>query len=121
MASKANYVNDLTNLPIPGASATLAELSTTFQTGRATWWCWSTTPGFPHRIWFGRAVQGNSEPISDFLVRSAHSDNGARLYPIWPTAGITRRFDRLASGYASATAERHLKPVQALPGGLPHA
>ncbi|WP_421552258.1 Bro-N domain-containing protein [Pseudomonas yamanorum] len=49
-------------------------------------------------------------PLPFAMVRSNHADDGAQPYPIWPTADITRRFDRFASECAFVTAERATHP-----------
>lgn len=49
-------------------------------------------------------------PLPFAMVRSAHADDGAQPYPIWPTADITRRFDRFAAECTFETAERATHP-----------
>ncbi|WP_282352913.1 Rha family transcriptional regulator [Pseudomonas sp. PS01303] len=49
-------------------------------------------------------------PLPFAMVRSSHSDDGAQPYPIWPTADITRRFDRFATECTFETAERATHP-----------
>lgn len=49
-------------------------------------------------------------PLPFAMVRSAHSDDGAQPYAIWPTADITRRFDRFAAECTFVTAERATHP-----------
>lgn len=45
-------------------------------------------------------------PLPFAMVRSAHADEGAQPYAIWPKADITRRFDRFAAECTFVTAER---------------
>ncbi len=49
-------------------------------------------------------------PLPFAMVRSAHADDGAQPYAIWPTADITRRFDRFAAECTFVTAERATHP-----------
>lgn len=49
-------------------------------------------------------------PLPFAMVRSKHADEGAQPYPIWPTADITRRFDRFAAECTFVTAERATHP-----------
>lgn len=49
-------------------------------------------------------------PVPFAMVRSKHADDGAQPYPIWPTADITRRFDRFAAECTFVTAERATHP-----------
>lgn len=49
-------------------------------------------------------------PLPFAMVRSKHSDDGAQPYPIWPTADITRRFDRFVADCTFVTAERATHP-----------
>lgn len=49
-------------------------------------------------------------PLPFAMVRSKHADDGAQPYPIWPTADITRRFDRFAAECTFVTAERATHP-----------
>ncbi|MBI6911676.1 Rha family transcriptional regulator [Pseudomonas palleroniana] len=49
-------------------------------------------------------------PLPFAMVRSKHADDGAQPYPIWPTADITRRFDRFAAECIFVTAERATHP-----------
>lgn len=49
-------------------------------------------------------------PLPFAMVRSKHADDGAQPYPIWPTADITRRFDRFAAECTFETAERATHP-----------
>lgn len=49
-------------------------------------------------------------PLPFAMVRSAHADDGAQPYAIWPTADITRRFDRFAAECIFVTAERATHP-----------
>jgi prophage antirepressor-like protein len=49
-------------------------------------------------------------PLPFAMVRSIHADDGAQPYPIWPTADITRRFDRFAAECTFVTAERATHP-----------
>lgn len=49
-------------------------------------------------------------PLPFAMVRSSHSDDGAQPYPIWPTADITRRFDRFAVECTFVTAQRATHP-----------
>ncbi|USW94982.1 Rha family transcriptional regulator [Pseudomonas proteolytica] len=49
-------------------------------------------------------------PLPFAMVRSAHADDGAQPYPIWPTADITRRFDRFVAECTFVTAERATHP-----------
>lgn len=49
-------------------------------------------------------------PLPFAMVRSNHADDGAQPYPIWPTADITRRFDRFAAECTFVTAERATHP-----------
>lgn len=62
--------------------------------------------GLPH--WVINAVMRDipGAPLPFAMVRSAHADDGAQPYPIWPTADITRRFDRFATECTFETAER---------------
>ncbi|UFP98573.1 BRO-N domain-containing protein [Pseudomonas fitomaticsae] len=66
--------------------------------------------GLPH--WVINAVMRDiaGAPLPFAMVRSAHSDDGAQPYPIWPTADITRRFDRFAAECTFETAERATHP-----------
>ncbi|MBJ2221034.1 Rha family transcriptional regulator [Pseudomonas sp. MF7453] len=49
-------------------------------------------------------------PLPFAMVRSKHADDGAQPYPIWPTADITRRFDRFAAECTFVTSERATHP-----------
>lgn len=49
-------------------------------------------------------------PLPFAMVRSAHADDGAQPYAIWPKADITRRFDRFAGECTFVTAERATHP-----------
>lgn len=49
-------------------------------------------------------------PLPFAMVRSKHADDGAQPYPIWPTADITRRFDRFVADCTFVTAERATHP-----------
>lgn len=49
-------------------------------------------------------------PLPFAMVRSKHADEGAQPYPIWPTADITRRFDRFVVECTFVTAERATHP-----------
>lgn len=49
-------------------------------------------------------------PLPFAMVRSSHADDGAQPYPIWPTADITRRFDRFVAECTFVTAERATHP-----------
>lgn len=49
-------------------------------------------------------------PLPFAMVRSKHADEGAQPYPIWPTADITRRFDRFVTDCTFVTAERATHP-----------
>ncbi|WP_434558043.1 Rha family transcriptional regulator [Pseudomonas sp. Z4-20] len=49
-------------------------------------------------------------PLPFAMVRSKHADDGAQPYPIWPTADITRRFDRFVAECTFETAERATHP-----------
>jgi prophage antirepressor-like protein len=49
-------------------------------------------------------------PLPFAMVRSAHADDGAQPYAIWPTADITRRFDRFVAECTFETAERATHP-----------
>lgn len=49
-------------------------------------------------------------PLPFAMVRSAHADDGAQPYAIWPTADITRRFDRFVGECTFVTAERATHP-----------
>ncbi len=49
-------------------------------------------------------------PLPFAMVRSKHAEDGAQPYPIWPTADITRRFDRFAAECTFVTAERATHP-----------
>lgn len=49
-------------------------------------------------------------PLPFAMVRSKHADDGAQPYPIWPTADITRRFDRFVTECTFVTAERATHP-----------
>lgn len=49
-------------------------------------------------------------PLPFAMVRSKHADDGAQPYPIWPTADITRRFDRFVTECTLVTAERATHP-----------
>lgn len=49
-------------------------------------------------------------PLPFAMVRSAHADDGAQPYAIWPTADITRRFDRFVAECTFVTAERATHP-----------
>lgn len=49
-------------------------------------------------------------PLPFAMVRSKHADDGAQPYAIWPTADITRRFDRFAAECTFVTAERAIHP-----------
>ncbi|RUQ46235.1 phage antirepressor, partial [Corynebacterium pseudodiphtheriticum] len=49
-------------------------------------------------------------PLPFAMVRSKHADEGAQPYPIWPTADITRRFDRFFAECTFVTAERATHP-----------
>lgn len=49
-------------------------------------------------------------PLPFAMVRSAHAGDGAQPYAIWPTADITRRFDRFAAECTFVTAERVTHP-----------
>jgi len=49
-------------------------------------------------------------PLPFAMVRSKHADEGAQPYPIWPTADITRRFDRFVAECTFVTAERATHP-----------
>lgn len=49
-------------------------------------------------------------PLPFAMVRSKHADDGAQPYPIWPTADITRRFDRFVAECTYVTAERATHP-----------
>lgn len=49
-------------------------------------------------------------PLPFAMVRSAHADNGAQPYAIWPTADITRRFERFVAECTFETAERATHP-----------
>ena len=49
-------------------------------------------------------------PLPFAMVRSNHADDGAQPYAIWPTADITRRFDRFAAECTFVTAERATHP-----------
>lgn len=51
-----------------------------------------------------------SAPLPFAMVRSSHADDGAQPYPIWPTADITRRFDRFVAECTFVTAERATHP-----------
>lgn len=66
--------------------------------------------GLPH--WVINAVMRDiaGAPLPFAMVRSAHADDGAQPYPIWPTADITRRFDRFATECTLETAERATHP-----------
>lgn len=55
-----------------------------------------------------RDIPGALLPFA--MVRSKHADDGAQPYPIWPTADITRRFDRFAAECTFVTAERATHP-----------
>ncbi|VEF08356.1 prophage antirepressor [Pseudomonas fluorescens] len=48
-------------------------------------------------------------PLPFAMVRS-HADDGAQPYAIWPTADITRRFDRFVAECTFVTAERATHP-----------
>lgn len=62
--------------------------------------------------WVTNAVMRDvpGAPLPFAMVRSAHADDGAQPYPIWPTADITRRFDRFAAECTFVTAERATHP-----------
>jgi prophage antirepressor-like protein len=66
--------------------------------------------GLPH--WVINAVMRDipGAPLPFAMVRSNHADDGAQPYPIWPTADITRRFDRFAAECTFVTAERATHP-----------
>ena len=49
-------------------------------------------------------------PLPFAMVRSNHADEGAQPYAIWPTADITRRFDKFAAECTFVTAERATHP-----------
>lgn len=49
-------------------------------------------------------------PLPFAMVRSAHADDGAQPYAIWPKADITRRFDRFVNECTFVTAERATHP-----------
>lgn len=49
-------------------------------------------------------------PLPFAMVRSKHADDGAQPYPIWPTADITRRFDRFVADCTFVTAARATHP-----------
>lgn len=49
-------------------------------------------------------------PLPFAMVRSKHADDGGQPYAIWPTADITRRFDRFAAECVFVTAERATHP-----------
>lgn len=55
-----------------------------------------------------RDIPGALLPFA--MVRSKHAEEGAQPYPIWPTADITRRFDRFAAECTFVTAERATHP-----------
>lgn len=55
-----------------------------------------------------RDIPGALLPFA--MVRSKHAEDGAQPYPIWPTADITRRFDRFAAECTFVTAERATHP-----------
>ena len=49
-------------------------------------------------------------PLPFAMVRSNHADDGAQPYAIWPTADITRRFDKFVAECTFVTAERATHP-----------
>ncbi|WP_110949515.1 BRO-N domain-containing protein [Pseudomonas bohemica] len=49
-------------------------------------------------------------PLPFAMVRSNHADDGAQPYAIWPTADITRRFDKFITECTFVTAERATHP-----------
>lgn len=55
-----------------------------------------------------RDIPGAVLPFA--MVRSKHADEGAQPYAIWPTADITRRFDRFVAECTFVTAERATHP-----------
>ena len=66
--------------------------------------------GLPH--WVINAVMRDipGAPLPFAMVRSAHADDGAQPYAIWPTADISRRFDRFSAECTFETAERATHP-----------
>jgi predicted DNA-binding transcriptional regulator AlpA len=69
MTSNVARSTEASNLPIPGARATAAQLCAKYQVSRATWWRWSKTPQFPEPIRFGRSVRWHVEAVEAFLTR----------------------------------------------------
>lgn len=49
-------------------------------------------------------------PLPFAMVRSNHADDGAQPYAIWPTADITRRFDKFITECTFVTSERATHP-----------
>lgn len=52
----------------------------------------------------------NRSPMPFAMVKSEKAEEGAKPYPIWPTAGVTRLFDQFVAECQRVTAERATHP-----------
>lgn len=52
----------------------------------------------------------NRSPMPFAMVKSERAEEGAKPYPIWPTAGVTRLFDQFVAECQRVTAERATHP-----------
>lgn len=52
----------------------------------------------------------NRSPMPFAMVKSDRAEEGAKPYPIWPTAGVTRLFDQFVAECQRVTAERATHP-----------